>query len=107
MGFQSFLKDTLLHLYIRKSLAVLKGGLFSQPSPMTHHHHGLTFCNLGKFPCGHTLGPFGPLDNQLRNFITQSPNFSVPFVKPISAHCSSAFSRDDFLAVTVGESFLK
>jgi len=66
VGFQSFLKDTLLHLYIRKSLAVLKGGLFSQPSPMTHHHHGLTFGNLGKFSGGHTLGPFRPFGGKTR-----------------------------------------
>jgi len=27
---------------------------------MTHHHHGLTLCNLGKFSGGHTLGSFRP-----------------------------------------------
>ncbi len=27
---------------------------------MTHHHHGLVLCYLGKFSGGHTLGPFRP-----------------------------------------------
>ena len=41
---------------------------------MADHHHGLTF------------------GNQLSNFITQSPNFSVPFLNPISAHCCFVIS---------------
>ena len=41
-------------------------------------------------------------DAQLSNFITQSPYFSVPFVKPISAHFFSALSRGEFEGLCSG-----
>ena len=43
--------------------------------------------------------------NHLTNFITQSPNFSVPFLNPISAHCSFAFSNGDLWTVMFGDTF--
>ena len=67
-------------------------------SPMTHHHHGLIFGNLGKVSGGHALGPLDHLVGspaEVRNCLTVDaliPKFTFSGREPSVFATLSLFS---------------